>query len=512
MPRPIHHRRLRRLFPAAIVVTLFVPALSVGPATASPIDDQERRVQELTDELERLQERSDKFAEVYNVALREQGELTEEIEEAEARIAKKELRVGGLRDDLSSVAVDAFVDAGSGGFGPLFESSDSYSETRQRQEYSRVALSVGSDTTDDLDEAVADLEADRDDLADKRAEAEDLAQQAADAKEQTESSTAEYVELRADAEAELGRLIQEEEERRAREAYEKILAEQARQQQLEAERVAREQAAAEAAQEQAAEQAAQEQAAEQAAQEQAAADAAQEQAADAAQEQAVEQETTTTPAPQAPAPSDSGDDSGSTESGSTDSGSTDSGSTDSGDDASGSTDSDSGSTDSGITDSGDDDSASDSGDDDSDNTDSGDDEPSGYAPPPPPPPPEYETPSGPSSLAQVAINAAMSEIGTPWVFAMAQPGVGFDCSGLTSWAWAQAGVSMPHQSAQQYASLPHVPVSSAQPGDLLFSYSPISHVGIYLGNGQQVHSPNSTTTVKVAPVRWENVVGAARPG
>ncbi|MEJ7723777.1 MAG: C40 family peptidase, partial [Ilumatobacteraceae bacterium] len=135
-----------------------------------------------------------------------------------------------------------------------------------------------------------------------------------------------------------------------------------------------------------------------------------------------------------------------------------------------------------------------------------------YAPPPPPPPPEYETPSGPSSLAQVAINAAMSEIGTPWVFAMAQPGVGFDCSGLTSWAWAQAGVSMPHQSAQQYASLPHVPVSSAQPGDLLFSYSPISHVGIYLGNGQQVHSPNSTTTVKVAPVRWENVVGAARPG
>ena len=507
MPRPIHHRRLRRFFPAAIVVTLFVPALSVGPATASPIDDQERRVQELTDELERLQEKSDKFAEVYNVALREQGELTEEIEEAEARIAKKELRVGGLRDDLSSVAVDAFVDAGSGGFGPLFESSDSYSETRQRQEYSRVALSVGSDTTDDLDEAVADLEADRDDLADKRAEAEDLAQQAADAKEQTESSTAEYVELRADAEAELGRLIQEEEERRAREAYEKILAEQARQQQLEAERVAREQAAAEAAQEQAAEQAAQEQAAEQAAQEQAAADAAQEQAADAAQEQAVEQETTTAPAPQAPAPSDSGDDSGSTESGSTDSGSTDSGSIDSGDDASGSTDSDSGSTDSG-----DDDSASDSGDDDSGSTDSGDDEPSGYAPPPPPPPPEYETPSGPSSLAQVAINAAMSEIGTPWVFAMAQPGVGFDCSGLTSWAWAQAGVSMPHQSAQQYASLPHVPVSSAQPGDLLFSYSPISHVGIYLGNGQQVHSPNSTTTVKVAPVRWENVVGAARPG
>ncbi|CAN5809709.1 hypothetical protein BH20ACT4_BH20ACT4_13120 [soil metagenome] len=502
MPRPTHHRRLRRLIPVAIAVTFFVPTLGGGQATASPIDDQERRVQQLTDELERLQEESDKFAEQYNVALREQGELTAEIEEAEAGIAKKETRVGELRDDLASVAVDAFVDAGSGGFGPLFQGSDSYSETRQRQEYSRVALSVGSNTTDDLDEAVADLEADRDDLADKRADAENLAQQAADAKELAESSMAEYVELRVDAEAELGRLIQEEEERRAREAYEKILAEQAR---LERQRLAAEQAAQErAAHEEAAQQqAAEEQAAEEAAQEQAARDqaaeegaqeqAAQEQAAEepAAPEQATEDEAeqqeaeeptaepenTAAPAPQAPAPSDTDDE---------DSGSDDSGS------------------DTGSEDSGGDDSGSD---------DSGDDgAPSGYAPPPPPPPPAYEAPSGPSSLAQIAINAALSEVGTPWIYAMAQPGVGFDCSGLTSWAWAQAGVSMPHQSAQQYASLPHVPVSSAQPGDLLFSYSPISHVGIYLGNGQQVHSPNSTTTVKVAAVRWENVVGAARPG
>jgi len=95
---------------------------------------------------------------------------------------------------------------------------------------------------------------------------------------------------------------------------------------------------------------------------------------------------------------------------------------------------------------------------------------------------------------------------------MAEPGVGFDCSGLTSWAWAKAGVSMPHQSAMQYNSLPHVPISAAEPGDLIFYYSPISHVGIYLGGGKLVHAPNSGSVVNVATVNWNKVVGVARPG
>ena len=66
------------------------------------------------------------------------------------------------------------------------------------------------------------------------------------------------------------------------------------------------------------------------------------------------------------------------------------------------------------------------------------------------------------------------------------------------WAWAQAGVSLPHYSKAQYGSLPHVPTSQAQPGDLLFFYSPISHVSMYLGGGQHVHAPNSGTVVSVA--------------
>jgi cell wall-associated NlpC family hydrolase len=117
-----------------------------------------------------------------------------------------------------------------------------------------------------------------------------------------------------------------------------------------------------------------------------------------------------------------------------------------------------------------------------------------------------------SSRAGTAVNAAMSQLGTPYRFAAAEPGVAFDCSGLTSWAWAQAGVSLPHQSRAQFASVPHVPTEAAQPGDLIFYYEPISHVGIYLGGGQLVHAPNSGTVVSVAAVNWGKVAGVGRPG
>jgi peptidoglycan DL-endopeptidase CwlO len=106
----------------------------------------------------------------------------------------------------------------------------------------------------------------------------------------------------------------------------------------------------------------------------------------------------------------------------------------------------------------------------------------------------------------------MSQLGVPYVAYAASPGSGFDCSGLTSWAWAQAGVSLPHQSGMQFNSLPRVPTGDAQPGDLIFYYSPISHVGIYLGGGKLIHAPNTGSVVNVATVHWEKVVGVARPG
>jgi cell wall-associated NlpC family hydrolase len=103
-------------------------------------------------------------------------------------------------------------------------------------------------------------------------------------------------------------------------------------------------------------------------------------------------------------------------------------------------------------------------------------------------------------------------LGVPYRAFQASPQTGFDCSGLTMWVWAQAGVHIPHQSGQQFATLPHVPLDQAQPGDLVFFYSPISHVGIYIGNGQMIDSPHTGAVVRVRALRWDMVVGVARPG
>ena len=118
----------------------------------------------------------------------------------------------------------------------------------------------------------------------------------------------------------------------------------------------------------------------------------------------------------------------------------------------------------------------------------------------------------PSSRASVAVNAALGQQGVPYRYATSSPGVAFDCSGLTKYAWGQAGVYLPHQSRAQYASIPHVSKGAAQPGDLLFYYSPISHVGVYLGGGQLVHAPNTGSVVKIASVNWGKVSGVGRPG
>ncbi len=126
-------------------------------------------------------------------------------------------------------------------------------------------------------------------------------------------------------------------------------------------------------------------------------------------------------------------------------------------------------------------------------------------------PPPGGPPPAPNANAQAAINAAYSMIGVPYQYGGSSPESGFDCSGLTMWAWAHAGVSLPHSSAMQYAVLPHVAQSDLQPGDLVFFYSPIHHVGLYVGGGRMIDAPFTGTVVQMRSVEWNVYVGAARP-
>ena len=114
-----------------------------------------------------------------------------------------------------------------------------------------------------------------------------------------------------------------------------------------------------------------------------------------------------------------------------------------------------------------------------------------------------------SGGAGTAVRAALSQVGKGYRFAAAGPDY-YDCSGLTMWAWAQAGVSLPHYSKAQYEQLPHVPLDALQPGDLVFFYGDIHHVGIYIGGGQMVHASMPGVGVVVSGLGG-GLIGAARP-
>lgn len=113
------------------------------------------------------------------------------------------------------------------------------------------------------------------------------------------------------------------------------------------------------------------------------------------------------------------------------------------------------------------------------------------------PAPAPAAPAG-NSAASVAVAAALSKEGSAYVYGAAGPDA-FDCSGLTSWAWAQAGVTIPRTSGGQ-AGLPEVPLSELQPGDLVTYYSPVSHVAMYIGGGQVIHASTESRPVYITSV------------
>ena len=125
------------------------------------------------------------------------------------------------------------------------------------------------------------------------------------------------------------------------------------------------------------------------------------------------------------------------------------------------------------------------------------------------------------SAGMAAVQAAVSQLGVPYVFGGEQPGVGFDCSGLVQWAWAQAGVSIPRTTETEWPSLTHVSLDALQPGDLLFYYNldgdnQVDHVVMYTGSGPYgtdtvIQAPFTGSTVSYSPIFTEGLIGAARP-
>jgi cell wall-associated NlpC family hydrolase len=400
-------------FVAAGVAVLVVPLAGAGVASADPVDDQRAKVEHYADMLESLEEQTAKLAEAYDIALDELHDLEDDVASAEEAVAEKQAEVAELQAQLGDVAVQAYVESGASGMG-IFSEPAEFSEELQRDELTRVALNSGTASSDDLEQAVTELSEQQEALEEQRAAAADKTEEVSAAQHAAEEQTAELQDAQAEAEAELGQLIREEQERRARESFERMQAEAAAAQ-------ARAEAQARAAVE--------------------------------AQQQAA------TPSPRsAPAVGGGG-----------------------GGGANPSTGGGGGAA------------------------------PRAPARPAAAPAPVAAPIPAASSRAGTAVSAALSQQGVSYKFAAASPGVAFDCSGLTSWAWSQAGVYLPHQSAQQYASIPHVPSSAAQPGDLIFYYSPISHVGMYVGGGQMVHATSPGNPVRVSSVNWGNVTGVGRP-
>jgi cell wall-associated NlpC family hydrolase len=109
-----------------------------------------------------------------------------------------------------------------------------------------------------------------------------------------------------------------------------------------------------------------------------------------------------------------------------------------------------------------------------------------------------------------ALRAALTRQGAPYIWGATGPGT-FDCSGLVQWSYRQAGVILPRGSWDQ-AKVGTAVVSGLQPGDLIGLYSPVSHIGMYVGNGLYINAPQSGDVVKVARVPWQDVTAIRRIG
>jgi peptidoglycan DL-endopeptidase CwlO len=114
-----------------------------------------------------------------------------------------------------------------------------------------------------------------------------------------------------------------------------------------------------------------------------------------------------------------------------------------------------------------------------------------------------------TNVEVTALRYALTRCGDPYVWAAAGPDE-FDCSGLVVWAYAQEGITLPHYTGDLWNEGVHVSEADLEPGDLVFFYADISHVGIYIGNGLMVDAPSAGQDVMIQPISEDPYVGAVR--
>ncbi len=122
--------------------------------------------------------------------------------------------------------------------------------------------------------------------------------------------------------------------------------------------------------------------------------------------------------------------------------------------------------------------------------------------------PDFTLPTA-NTIGAQALEAALTRRGDPYVWGAAGPGE-FDCSGLVVWAFAQLGIALPHFTGSLWNSGVHVSRNQLEPGDLVFFYADISHVGIYIGDGLMVDAPDFGQDVMVQEIDWSIYAGAVR--
>ena len=208
-------------FGAVFAVTLLIGGVVVGTANADGVSEQKQKVERIADQLDAIQDKIDRLDDEYNAAQDRQDQLNQEIAVQQTKVDAQQAQLDALQVTIARIAVDKYTDTADTALSPVFSDAAAYSDAQQRDELNRLSIDNGSGDVDEAAAIATQLGKDKADLEAKEQEAADLVAALQDKTDQANELEDQYTEQYADAKAELGDLIQQEQERRAAEAIAK---------------------------------------------------------------------------------------------------------------------------------------------------------------------------------------------------------------------------------------------------------------------------------------------------